>query len=112
MADLKILLMHQAACRLTREHYAFAPQPNSSVKPTPKSSACRFPARLALRCGLPVAVGPTTRGTADAIYSSCLNGLRAKKARWLKIYANSFNPPPNTLTVFSHAQLLQAMMHN
>ena len=37
--------------------FHFAPQPNFAVKPTPTSSACRFPARFALRCGLPVALG-------------------------------------------------------
>ena len=35
----------------------FSHQPNFAVKPTPTSSACRFPARFALRCGLPVALG-------------------------------------------------------
>ena len=34
----------------------FSHQPNFAVKPTPTSSACRFPARFALRCGLPVAL--------------------------------------------------------
>ena len=36
---------------------AFAPLPNWAVKPTPKSSACGCPARFALRCGLPWALG-------------------------------------------------------
>jgi hypothetical protein len=35
----------------------FSPQPNVSVKPTPTSFTCGFPARFALRCGLPVALG-------------------------------------------------------
>ena len=37
--------------------FHFAPQPNFSVKPTPTSSACRFPACFALRCSLPSALG-------------------------------------------------------
>ena len=36
---------------------SLSPQPNFAVKPTPTSSACRFPACCALRCGLPVALG-------------------------------------------------------
>jgi hypothetical protein len=36
---------------------SFSPQPNFAVKPTPTSFACWFPARFALRCGLPVALG-------------------------------------------------------
>jgi len=32
-------------------------QPNCSVNPTPTSSACGYPARFALRCGLPLALG-------------------------------------------------------
>jgi hypothetical protein len=36
---------------------SFSPQPNVSVKPTPTSFTCGFPARFALRCGLPVALG-------------------------------------------------------
>ena len=35
-------------------------QPNFSVKPTPTSFACRFPACFALRCGLPAALGLLT----------------------------------------------------
>ena len=35
----------------------FSPQPNVAVKPTPTSFTCGFPARFALRCGLPVALG-------------------------------------------------------
>ena len=35
-------------------------QPNFSVKPTTTSSACGYPARFALRCGLPRALGLNT----------------------------------------------------
>src|SRR3990167_3952107 len=37
--------------------FQFAPQPNCSINPTPTSSACGYPARFALRCGLPRALG-------------------------------------------------------
>ena len=43
--------------KLSHAPFHFAPQPNFSVKPTPTSSACRFPACFALRCGLPRALG-------------------------------------------------------
>ena len=41
----------------------FSPQPNVSVKPTPTSFTCGFPARFALRCGLPAALGFSLKTT-------------------------------------------------
>jgi hypothetical protein len=43
--------------RLVLVGRSISPQPNFSVKPTTTSFTCGFPARFALRCGLPVALG-------------------------------------------------------
>lgn len=51
----------------TQAPFHFAPQPNFSVKPTPTSSACRFPACFALRCGLPRALGIMNTNLASLI---------------------------------------------
>jgi len=48
------------------DHCLIYPQPNFSVKPTPTSFACRFPACCALRCGLPVALGLMEKPTSGS----------------------------------------------